>query len=83
MNPKKHPPLTDDSPMPWGKHKGTPMKDVPDEYLIWVYKQVTEKNQWQYRGVVMAYIYKKLPELQANYSINTKKNFDFKKFIKK
>ncbi len=28
--------LTDDSPMPFGKHKGVPMKDVPASYLLWL-----------------------------------------------
>jgi len=23
-------------PMPWGKHRGTPIKDLPDEYLAWL-----------------------------------------------
>lgn len=27
--------LTDLSPMPFGKHKGMPMQDVPAEYLHW------------------------------------------------
>lgn len=31
--------LTDSSPMPWGKHKGTPMKDVPVDYLNWLWWQ--------------------------------------------
>ncbi len=29
--------LNDDSPMPWGKHKGTKMENVPDNYLKWLY----------------------------------------------
>lgn len=29
--------LDDDSPMPWGKHKGERMEDVPDKYLKWMY----------------------------------------------
>ncbi len=31
--------LTDASPFPWGKHKGTPMKKVPADYLVWCYDQ--------------------------------------------
>jgi uncharacterized protein (DUF3820 family)/uncharacterized coiled-coil protein SlyX len=27
--------LTAESPFPWGKHKGTPIKDVPNDYLTW------------------------------------------------
>ncbi|MDR2806275.1 MAG: DUF3820 family protein [Dysgonamonadaceae bacterium] len=31
--------LTDESPMPWGIHKGKPMIDVPASYLIGLYKE--------------------------------------------
>jgi len=30
--------LTDESPMPWGIHKGTRMANVPASYLIYVYE---------------------------------------------
>jgi uncharacterized protein (DUF3820 family) len=29
--------LTDNSPMPWGKHKGEKMANVPAYYLLWCY----------------------------------------------
>ena len=29
--------LEDDSPMPWGVHKGKPMSDVPASYLHWLF----------------------------------------------
>lgn len=29
--------LTDESPMPFGKHKNKQMIDVPAEYLMWLY----------------------------------------------
>lgn len=35
--------LTDDSEMPFGKHKGEPMQDVPVEYLHWFWHN-GEKN---------------------------------------
>ena len=31
--------LTDESPMPMGKHKGEKMANVPAKYLIWLYEQ--------------------------------------------
>lgn len=31
--------LTDDSPMPFGKYKGTRMEDVPANYLLWLHNQ--------------------------------------------
>jgi uncharacterized protein (DUF3820 family) len=30
--------LTDDSLMPWGKHKGTKMANVSADYLLWVFE---------------------------------------------
>ena len=30
--------LTDQSPMPYGKHKGTAMANVPSQYLLWLYE---------------------------------------------
>ena len=30
---------TDETPMPWGTHKGTPMGKVPPDYLLWLFKQ--------------------------------------------
>lgn len=34
--PMKKTPLTDESLMTFGKHKGAPMKDVPGDYLQWL-----------------------------------------------
>lgn len=31
--------VTDQTPLPWGEHKGIPMADVPPEYLLWLLKQ--------------------------------------------
>lgn len=31
--------LTDNSPMPFGKHKGTAMANVPANYLMWLYNE--------------------------------------------
>ena len=30
------PKLTDTSLMPWGKHKGAKMANIPPEYLLWL-----------------------------------------------
>lgn len=32
-------PLTDTDPMPWGKHKGEPMSDIPEGYLFWCWDE--------------------------------------------
>jgi uncharacterized protein (DUF3820 family) len=30
--------FTDETPMPWGKHKGVALANVPADYLIWIYE---------------------------------------------
>jgi uncharacterized protein (DUF3820 family) len=53
-------PLTDEDPMPFGKHKGKRMKDVPADYLHWCYiKDV--------KGGVAQYIEENLEALQQEY----------------
>lgn len=32
--------LNDESPMPFGKHRGIKMANVPAEYLLWLYDQI-------------------------------------------
>jgi hypothetical protein len=36
--------LTDESPMPFGKHKGTEMSDVPADYLLWLGEQMAHED---------------------------------------
>lgn len=36
--------LTDESPMPFGKHKGEKMANVPASYLLWIYDEWTLPN---------------------------------------
>jgi len=42
--------LTDESLMPWGKHKGTAMANVPPHYLLWLY--VNKKCDKQVRDYI-------------------------------
>lgn len=37
--------LHDDSPMPFGKHKGMRLGDIPDSYWMWFLDQ-TWSSQW-------------------------------------
>jgi len=32
-------PWSDDKVMPWGKHKGMKMSEIPPGYLLWLYEQ--------------------------------------------
>lgn len=36
--------MNDSSPMPWGKHAGTQMADVPPDYLLWLYENGKAHN---------------------------------------
>lgn len=39
--------LTDTSPMPFGKHKGELMANVPASYLLWLHEQPWPRtNEW-------------------------------------
>jgi uncharacterized protein (DUF3820 family) len=53
-------PLTDDSPMPFGKHKGTPMRDVPVSYFHFLWHNGM-KNE---NGNVSQYIRENLDVLK-------------------
>lgn len=39
------PELTDLDPMPFGKYKGTPMQDVPVDYLHWLWTKSGMSHQ--------------------------------------
>jgi hypothetical protein len=38
--------LTDESPMPFGKHEGTPMANVPANYLMWMFNSWGTMKPW-------------------------------------
>ena len=40
--------LNDNSPMPFGIHKDTPLKDVPADYLVWLYEECDKDWQESY-----------------------------------
>ena len=35
---KRHPAYEDNDPMPFGKHEGEPLADVPARYLVWLWQ---------------------------------------------
>ncbi len=45
MRKNKQTPWTDKTEMPWGKNKGTPLKDIPPDYFIWL-KEQSWLPQW-------------------------------------
>ena len=48
--------LTDNSPMPFGKHKDTEMANVPAKYLLFLYDQNIGKKTWGGLSDVMVYV---------------------------
>lgn len=59
-------PLTDESLMPFGKHKGEKLANVPAEYLIWLYE-----NGKCY-GDLKEYIRENLDTLKAEQAMRSK-----------
>lgn len=59
--------LTDTSPMPWGKHQGQQMQNVPASYLIWLY----ENDKCS--ADVKAYIFNNLETLRLEVKQKIKK----------
>lgn len=57
--------LQDTDPMPFGKHKGQPMQDVPASYLHWLWSNGKEHDK-QCR--VADYIRRNLHALSVEYS---------------
>lgn len=53
--------LNDESPMPFGKYKGTPMKDVPAQYLLFMWENYKRKH---FNADVFTYIEENLDVLK-------------------
>ncbi|MFK2681118.1 putative quorum-sensing-regulated virulence factor [Bacteroides fragilis] len=48
--------LTDESPMPFGKHKGEKMANVPASYLLWIY------DEWTLPSPRFGFVHKEVKE---------------------
>lgn len=47
----------DDTPMPFGKHRGLRMQDVPAEYLLWLLDENSPRgNEGRDRKALLDYI---------------------------
>lgn len=56
--------LDDDSPMPFGKHRGIPMRDVPASYLHWLWQDGLKNDR---RSPVACYIRANLNALKEEH----------------
>ena len=61
-------PLKDDSLMPYGKHKGKKMKDIPASYLLWLF---TSRN---YNNEVKRYILNNMAAIESKAIQESKSN---------
>lgn len=57
--------LTDLHQMPWGKHKGVLMQDVPASYFFWLWTERGFENNKQ--DPVACYIRENLKTLKSEY----------------
>lgn len=62
-NPTKQ--LKDLDPMPWGKHRGQPMQDVPASYLHWLW---TTSKKHDKQCPVADYIRRNLASLSVEHT---------------
>ncbi len=63
VNPREVP-LTDTDPMPFGKHKGKAMRDVPPSYFRWLWNSGMKDKEGAYKNVAN-YVHENLTGLQA------------------
>jgi hypothetical protein len=56
--------LTDNDPMPFGKHKGEPMQDIPATYLHWLWQSGLKDDK---QSDVADYIRANLDALKQEY----------------
>lgn len=50
--------------MPWGKHRGKSLSDVPGSYLFWVLEEC-DKVQWTLRSAIEEELASRLPQQVA------------------
>lgn len=64
-------PLEDTDPMPFGKHRGVPMQDVPAAYLHWLWTQNNgrdQRTQMLEQDPVLDYIRRNIAALKQEYT---------------
>ena len=62
-------PFTDSTPMPWGKHKGVALANVPDSYLLWIWESFLPSTRASNKQL-FKYIADNLDAIKANIKRN-------------
>lgn len=60
--------MEDTSIMPWGRHQGKKMANVPPDYLLWIY----ENDKCS--GGIKDYIIKNMDVIKAEIALQQKRN---------
>lgn len=63
--------MNDESLMPFGKHKGVKMANVPPEYLIWLYEQSGCLNYARYSDL-KKYVEENMDVLKSEIALKNK-----------
>ncbi|WP_430811292.1 MULTISPECIES: putative quorum-sensing-regulated virulence factor [unclassified Carboxylicivirga] len=67
--------LTDNDPMPYGKHQGKPMIDVPASYLMWLWENnKVKKTSGGTRNAVYWYIHENLDVIEKELNEQNNEN---------
>ena len=61
---------TDTTPMPFGKHKGKELQEVPASYLLWLYEEKGFKKSERHQNL-KAYIEDNMEVLEKEIEENT------------
>lgn len=65
--------MNEDSKIPFGKHKGKKLGEVPAQYLLWYYKQPWAQT---HHPNVYSWIHRHLEEVKKRYSQEEGREFD-------
>lgn len=61
--------FTDDSPMPFGKHEGKKLVDLPASYLLWLYGEMEhQQNRSPTRQAIFDYIEENMSAIESELS---------------
>jgi Putative quorum-sensing-regulated virulence factor len=66
--------MDDNTPMPFGKHKGTALANVPADYLLWWYQVNTDKPLIinETHTALKAYILDNIKQLTAEAALKSR-----------
>lgn len=58
--------LRDKDPMPFGKYKGQMLAGLPDDYLLWLYNDMSKRNVSPYAQPLYNYLVENIDAIKKN-----------------